>query len=689
MATQIGFSSNDFLEGEPYESLCGLGGDDTLIGSYGGTINGGDGNDHISPNGPTTIIGGAGQDTIRLPPLHIGASEADGVLVTDFTAGAGGDVLDFSELLKPVRDLGVDLGNPFGAAGYLHLLQRDGDTIVQWDSSGGGDNYVPLVILKNVTSSSLITYNLGYEPRGALPPGLFLTGTAAGESLSGGLGNDTLVGLSGSDTLSGGAAGADHLDGGVGDDELYGGTGDDTLLGNDGNDVIFGGMGTDSLDGGAGNDDIYATGSGTVHGGSGDDQISQTFAAANTVIIIYGGDGSDTIEGFSGESGTATLSGGNEADSVTAGGSGHYTLLGDAGDDTLAGGEGHDVLEGGSGADIMAGGAGSDAYGVDSSSDVVMEGLDAGVDTVFSSISLSLVANVENLVLTAGAGAANGIGNELANRILGNDAGNSLHGLGGDDTLTGGAGTDYLYGGAGNDSLAGGSGIDALIGQAGDDTLDGGTAPAGFGNLLLGGDGNDTYLVRSGLDLVDEGNIPAYAAYGFGGFDTIISTANFFWDLYSVGERLVIAEGADDPNGTGTTAVGSVFNNEMIGNSGNNVLFGRGGSDTYRAGDGTDFISLSTLGVTDVGSYVARGHNTIIVEPRQTGATSYDIVFEFSPARDKVDLSAYHYASAAAALAKAVDDGAGSTYISLGDGLDYLYLVGIVKAQLLESDFIV
>ncbi|WP_043360237.1 calcium-binding protein [Belnapia sp. F-4-1] len=689
MATLIDVSGENFLQGGPFDSLSGLGGNDTLIGSFGDTIDGGDGNDRISPNGPTTIIGGAGQDTIYLPPVHIGVTEADAILVTDFVPGAGGDILDFADLLRPIRDLGVDLGNPFGPAGYLRLVAQQGDTIVQWDEDGGGDRYVPLVILKGVATSALTQANLGYDPQGTSLAGLFLNGTAAAEALLGGLGNDTILGLSGNDTLDGGAAGADSLDGGTGSDSLYGRSGDDTLLGNDGDDVILGGTGTDSMDGGSGNDIIFASSSGTVRGGMGDDQIGQTFTSPGGVILVHGDDGNDVIECFPGQGGDATLSGGDGTDLIIAADDGHYLLQGDAGADTLTGGTSDDTLDGGTGDDVMSGGAGNDTYVVDGAGDTVTELPGDGIDTIRSSISLNLMAGVENLMLTAGATAGFGVGNELGNQITGNDSGNSLYGQGGDDTLTGGAGADYIYGGVGNDSVAGGGGIDLLIGEAGNDTLDGGSSPAGFGNVLLGGAGSDTYIVHSGLDLVDEGNIPAYAAYGFGGFDTIVSTANFYWDVYSVAERVVIAEGADDPNGTGTTAVGSIFGNEMIGNSGNNVLFGRGGSDTYRAGDGIDFISLSTLGVTDIGNYVARGDNTIIVDPRQSGAVSYDIVFEFNPTKDKVDVSAYRYANAATVIAKAVDDGAGSTYISLGDGLDYLYLVGISKAQLLESDFIV
>ncbi|MBL6077811.1 calcium-binding protein [Belnapia sp. T18] len=689
MATQIDVSGENFLQGGPFDSLSGLGGNDTLIGSFGNTIDGGDGNDQISPNGPTTVIGGAGQDTIHLPPIHIGLTEADAILVTDFAPGGGGDILDFSDLLRPIRDLGVDLGNPFGPAGYLRLVAQQGDTIVQWDENGGGNNYVPLVILKGVATSALTQANLGYDPQGAPLAGLRLNGTAAAESQLGGLGNDTIFGLSGNDTLDGGAAGTDSLDGGIGNDSLYGGSGDDTLLGNDGDDVILGGTGTDSMDGGSGNDIIFASSSGTVRGGTGNDQIGQTFADPGGVIHVYGDDGNDVIECFPGRGGNATLSGGDGADSIIAADDGQYVLQGDAGTDTLAGGTSDDTLNGGTGDDVMSGGAGNDTYVLDGAGDTVTELPGDGIDTIRSSISLNLMTGVENLVLTAGATAGFGVGNELGNQITGNDSGNSLYGQGGDDTLTGGIGADYLYGGAGNDSVVAGAGIDLLIGEAGNDTLDGGSSPAGFGNVLLGGAGSDTYVVHSGLDLVDEGNIPAYAAYGFGGFDTIISKANFYWDVYSVAERVIIAEGADDPNGTGTTAVGSIFGNEMVGNSGNNVLFGRGGSDTYRAGDGIDFISLSTLGVTDVGNYVARGNNTIIVDPRQSGSVSYDIVFEFDSTKDKVDVSAYRYANAATVIARAVDDGAGSTYISLGDGLDYLYLVGVSKAELLESDFII
>ncbi|MGO7179491.1 calcium-binding protein, partial [Rhizobium ruizarguesonis] len=86
---------------------------------------------------------------------------------------------------------------------------------------------------------------------------------------------------------------------------------------------------------------------------------------------------------------------------------------------------------------------GDDAYIVDNAGDSVTEDVDAGSDTVRTTLaSYTLAANVENLTYI-GTVAFTGTGNDLANTI---------RGAAGADTLDGGAGADSLIGGAGNDT---------------------------------------------------------------------------------------------------------------------------------------------------------------------------------------------------------------------------------------------
>ena len=195
--------------------------------------------------------------------------------------------------------------------------------------------------------------------------------------------------------------------------------------------------------------------------------------------------------------------GGN--DNVT-GGDGDDQLYGMNGADTLIGGGGNDLLTGGAGHDSMQGGLGDDFYVVNTTSDVVTEASGAGIDTVFTDVTYTLAANVENLILSqsdilgVGDPALNGTGNSLANRLTGNDRGNVLTGLDGNDPLDGGDGDDVLVGGNGADSLNGGAGADRFDFNATSES------PSGAGrDLIIGFDG----LGAASGDLIDVSTIDA------------------------------------------------------------------------------------------------------------------------------------------------------------------------------------
>ncbi|MGA7180532.1 MAG: calcium-binding protein [Thiobacillaceae bacterium] len=321
------------------------------------------------------------------------------------------------------------------------------------------------------------------------------------------------------------------LNGTSGADTLNGGAGNDTLNGLAGNDVLNGGTGNDTMDGGTGND--------TMAGGAGDD--TYIVDSTSDVIIENANEGSDLVQSSVTYTLTAnvenlTLSGaaaikgtGNALDNI---------LVGNSAANTLTGGAGDDLLDGGAGTDKMLGGTGNDTYIVDATTDVVTEKAGEGTDTVVSSVTFKLAANVENLIL-AGTAAINGTGNTLNNVITGNSANNTLSGGTGADTMIGGAGndtylvdntgdvvTEYLNEGtdlvqssvtytlsanvenllltgtkaiSGNGNaldnvITGNSKANSLSGGAGNDTLDGGAGT----DSLTGGTGNDTYILGRG-----------------------------------------------------------------------------------------------------------------------------------------------------------------------------------------------
>ena len=243
------------------------------------------------------------------------------------------------------------------------------------------------------------------------------------------------------------------------------------------------------------------------------------------------------------------------ADNI-AGAGGNDLIYGGQGGDAIAGGSGNDFIDGGAGADRMNGGTGDDTYIVDNSLDATTELAGEGIDTVRSSVTLTLRADVENLVLTGTSG-INGTGNNAANGLTGNEANNVLTGV------------------AGNDTLRGAGGNDALRGDAGDDVLDGGAGS----DQMSGGTGNDTYLLNSVGDVVTE------AANA--GIDTVVSSVSH-----------TLAANVENLTLTGLPARRhrQRLTNTIIGNSGVNLIDGGAGADTMAGGGGNDTYIVDNAG---------------------------------------------------------------------------------------------
>lgn len=474
-----------------------------------------------------------------------------------------------------------------------------------------------------------------------------ITGNAANNTLWGGAGNDTVDGGAGNDviyleggddyvnSLSGGndtyygGAGNDFIWGGSGAEIYYGEDGNDTLKGWSGNDSLYGGLGADNLQGEDNNDYLDGgDGNDTLYGGLGDDTAT-------------GGEGDDTLYLGAGNDYVNTTAGGNDVyfgddgDDFIFGGSGNETYNGGNGNDTLKGWSGNDTLTGDAGIDTLEGGSGDDNYNIDTTTDILTESLNAGTDTVKSSVSHTLGSNFENLVLL-GIAAINGTGNSLNNVITGNSAANGINADSGADTVYGGDGDDTIWGASstvvadggdtlygesgndiiggsyGNDVIDGGSGNDSLYGDEHNDTLRGGdgndylnggwgwgadatgadTLDGGNGiDTLVGGQGNDTYIVDTTTDTIIEN--------AGEGTDTVKSSVTF--TLGNNVEKLTLT-GAAAINGTGNglknTLTGNNANNTLIGNAGNDTLNGNAGIDTLLGGLGNDIYVVNTT--TDI-----------------------------------------------------------------------------------------
>ena len=573
-------------------AITGNSGNNTLIGGRGDdTLDGGSSAD--------LLIGGLGNDTYGIDNIADVIAETEGQGIDTVQASISYTLTTHLEHLTLTGFNNINgTGNAFnnvirgnvgnntidGAIGADTLIGAAGDDTYLVDNLG--DVVLETVDNGNDTVHSTLSYNLGNNLENLVLLGsdnTNATGNSVANRLVGNNGNNLLTGLGGNDTLEGG-----------GGDDIYifgRNAGTDLIIDNSGNNslLLTGGLSAEQL--------VFSKNGNHL-------EITIVNTTDKATIQDWYSNNSNRLQQIQFSNGTTLLAAEieNKANANPTNGNNN---TGTANNDLIVGTDNNDTINGGAGTDTLIGGLGNDTYVVDNINDVVTELANQGSDTIQSTVSYTLSAQVENLILL-GTVHLTGTGNDLANIIMGNN---------GNNTLSGGLGTDTLKGGLGNDTYLivdaedmieedNNGGTDTVIssvsytlttnvenltltGQAhltgtgnaannvitandGNNTLTGGAGK----DSLKGGLGNDTYLISVDdvadviIELANEGidTVESYSSYAL---------ANHL-------EHLTLM-GTENINGAGNSLA-----NTITGNSGNNVLVGAAGNDTLSGGLGND-----------------------------------------------------------------------------------------------------
>jgi Ca2+-binding RTX toxin-like protein len=311
------------------------------------------------------------------------------------------------------------------------------------------------------------------------------------------------------------------------------------------------------------------SGSLTINAGSGDNTVTLNAmdAALAASVMVYGGDGDDTILATSYLADLHIL--GGEGNDVLLGGAGSDTVDGGAGDDSPGGGAGSDVLIGGDGTDVVADTADSDFTLTDTQLVITGQGTDS-------------LSGIEEAQLTGGA-------SDNTFDATGFSGSVTLAGEGGNDVFFGSAGDDQFDGGAGNDRVEQatdtGQKLNNVVIEIGTWTYDPLMSPA----YSFVATSSDAYT-----------SIEQFVMNGGAG-DNVIDAGG-----YDQGDVTIDGAAGNDRltggklNDSITGGLGNDFLNAKSGNDyleggdGDDTLLGGYGEDTNIGGDGADFINANT-----------------------------------------------------------------------------------------------
>ena len=717
--TITGGAANDTIYGgADNDSIDGGDGDDLISGGdASATILNGDfeagatnwtGSPGIETGTENTYLGNGSSNRVAEVNLSLGDTTT---LEQDFTVTEPGSAtLSLDAALRTTGELGLDgiIVEVLDSTGAVV-----GTTTIVPTSVGTWETYTLDVAFPDADTYTLrFTEIGGTDGMGVIIDNVqFLTAASDDDTLSGGIGNDTIYGNAGDDLLNG-DAGADSIFGGTGVDTVDGGTGNDTIDLGDGNDTFLDGAGDDSIIGGEGKDRFdytTITGNDTVVGGEindttptdSGDKLDAHWSVDNLTVVFTGDeagtmtDGADTVT----FSEIEHIMGGQGTDSIDASASTVQQIL--------DGGEGSDTIQGGSGDDIIAMGLTQDFSATDGDNDTLIlvdgfgndsiEGFEVPTDLGGGSYSGNDQLDVSGLtdaggypVNTAdvtvtdtnGDGTGDAIlqfpngesitlwgvtvgevssdaqliamgipavgpvdgtaGNDSMNvgytdgegdQVDGSDGNDDLiFGYGGSDTITAGNGNDTVFGGTGNDTLIGSFGDDSLVGEDGDDWL---FAQFGANNTMEGGSGDDTISVRGGgtqTNTVDGGSTgetdgdelvfqntgptTTTTLTGDGdGTQTDGTTTTNFTDIerfridgssaddfdaqVSTDDLYIQTNAGNDTilSGSGADTLYSGFGDDVVdGGAGNDFVFDWDGSDSLSGGAGNDTIEVRGSG---------------------------------------------------------------------------------------------
>jgi hypothetical protein len=371
-----------------------------------------------------------------------------------------------------------------------------------------------------------------------------------------------------------------------------------------GNDTLIGNAAANRLDGGAGTD--------RMEGGLGDD--SYIVDNASDVVVERANEGYDTVVAAV----SYTLSANVEnLQAANIGGTAALALTGNDVRNFIWGTQGNNVINGAGGADFMVGYAGDDLYGVDNMNDVAYEEAGGGYDTVATSISYTLGANIENLqaVNIGGTDPLALTGNEVRNFIWGTQGNNVLNGAGGADFMVGYGGDDgYFVDNAGDVAYEeAGGGYDTVVASA-SYTLGanvenlqaaniGGSDPLALAgndlrNFIWGTQGNNVLAGRGGNDVL----------FGYAGadqflFDTAAGNANYDWlgDFQAGTDKIVLDNSVFTALGDGALSASAFVTGSAAGDADDRIIFDSATGNVYYDADGNGSGAALLLAVIPVG----------------------------------------------------------------------------------------